>query len=52
MHASILTARGSCAHPEERWLIVHMHTSMPSLQQDWGSSFPEEPIFSSREMSY
>lgn len=35
---------------EDRWLIVHIHTSMPSLQQDWGESFPEEPIFSSREM--
>lgn len=34
----------------ERWLIVHVHTSMPSLQQDWGASFPEEPIFSEREM--
>lgn len=35
---------------EGRWLIVHVHTSMPSLQQNWGESFPEEPIFSEREM--
>lgn len=35
---------------EGRWLIMHLHTSMPSLQQDWGESFPQEPIFSTREM--
>ena len=36
---------------DEAWLIVHIHTSIPSLQQDWGDSFPEEPIFSVREMT-